>query len=92
MVGARLAATLPRAVLAIRMLQAHPRTGVGYLNFAARLPVYFHDTGVRPGGWAGESAVLAFAGIAVCSLFGEVLPVPAVLAAFLPTVTAAGGT
>jgi len=39
-----------------------------------------------------ESAVLAFARIAVCSLFGEVLLVPAVLAAFLLAVTATGDT
>jgi O-antigen ligase len=125
---------------AIRMFQAHPFTGVGYLNFAAELPAYFQDTGnystsviqfsslgfahntyltvlaetglvgailvgalavagwrmawvaVRSGEWAGESAMLAFVGIAVCSFFGEVLLVPAVLAAFLLVVNAAGGT
>lgn len=81
---------LPNSV--IRMFQAHSRTGVGYLNFAARLPAYIQDTGVRPGVWTGESAVLALAGIARCSLFGEVLLVPAVLAAFPLVVTAAGGT
>jgi O-antigen ligase len=47
---------------------------------------------LRSGEWAGESAVLAFVGIAVCSFFGEVLLVPAVLAAFLLVVNAAGGT
>ena len=47
---------------------------------------------MRPGVWTGENAVLALAGIAVCSLFGEVLLAPAVLAAFLLVVTAAGGT
>lgn len=36
--------------------------------------------------------MLAFARIAVCSLFGEVLLVPAVLAAFLLAVTATGDT
>jgi hypothetical protein len=36
--------------------------------------------------------VLALAGIARCSLSGEVLLVPAVLAAFPLVVTAAGGT
>ncbi len=36
--------------------------------------------------------MLAFAGIALCSVFGEVLLVPAVLAAFLLAVTATGGT
>jgi O-antigen/teichoic acid export membrane protein/O-antigen ligase len=125
---------------AIRMFEARPLTGVGYLNFAAELPAYFRDTGdystsaiqfsslsfahntyltvlaetglvgailvavlvvaawriawaaLRAGDWTGESAVLAFAGIAVSSFFGEVLLVPAVLAAFLLVLNAAGGT
>jgi O-antigen/teichoic acid export membrane protein/O-antigen ligase len=124
---------------AIRMFEARPLTGVGYLNFAAELPAYFRDTGdysasaiqfssldfahntyltvlaetglvgailagvlivagwrmawaaLRSRQWTGESAVLAFAGIAVCSFFGEVLLVPAVLAAFLLVLNAAGG-
>jgi O-antigen/teichoic acid export membrane protein/O-antigen ligase len=42
----------------------------------------------QSGDWAGEGAVLAFTGIAVCSVFGEVLLVPAVLAAFLLVVAA----
>lgn len=37
----------------------------------------------RDGDWAGESALLAFAGVGVCSLFGEPIFVPAVLAGFL---------
>jgi O-antigen ligase len=125
---------------AIRMFEARPLTGVGYLNFAAELPAYFRDTGgysasaiqfsslefahntylavlaetglvgailaavlvvagwrmawaaLRSRQWTGEGAVLAFVGIAVCSFFGEVLLVPAVLAAFLLVVNAAGGT
>jgi O-antigen ligase len=44
---------------------------------------------LRSGEWTGESAVLALVGIAVCSFFGEVLLVPAVLAAFLLVVNAA---
>jgi len=35
------------------------------------------------GNWAGESSVLAFIGIGVCSAFGEPLFEPAVLAAFI---------
>jgi O-antigen ligase len=45
---------------------------------------------MRAGDWAGEGAVLAFAGVGVCSAFGEVLFVPAVLAVFLLVVLAAG--
>jgi hypothetical protein len=45
----------------------------------------------RSGGWTGESAVLAFIGIAVCSAFGEVLLVPAVLAVFLLVAVGADG-
>jgi O-antigen/teichoic acid export membrane protein/O-antigen ligase len=37
----------------------------------------------RIGNWAGESSVLAFIGIGVCSAFGEPLFEPTVLAAFL---------
>lgn len=43
----------------------------------------------RSGDWAGESAILAFAGVGVCSAFGEVLLVPPILAAFLLAVLAA---
>lgn len=37
----------------------------------------------RIGNWAGESSILAFIGVGVCSLFGEPLLEPALLAAFL---------
>jgi O-antigen ligase len=43
----------------------------------------------RAGDWAGEGAVLAFAGAGVCSLFGEPLFDTAFLAAFLLVVAAA---
>jgi O-antigen/teichoic acid export membrane protein/O-antigen ligase len=42
----------------------------------------------RIGNWAGESSVLAFIGIGVCSAFGEPLFEPAVLAVFLLVVLA----
>jgi O-antigen/teichoic acid export membrane protein/O-antigen ligase len=42
----------------------------------------------RIGNWAGESSVLAFIGIGVCSVFGEPLFEPAMLAAFLLVVLA----
>jgi O-antigen/teichoic acid export membrane protein/O-antigen ligase len=124
---------------AIRMFDAHPLSGVGYLQFATQLPAYFTATGnydsflvqlnlldfphntfltvlsetgivggalalalitagwrrcwraMRAADWAGEGAVLAFIGVGVCSLFGEVLLVPAILIAFLLVVLAAGG-
>jgi len=44
---------------------------------------------MRAGDWAGDSAVLAFAGIGVCSVFGEPLFQAAVLAAFLLVILAA---
>jgi O-antigen/teichoic acid export membrane protein/O-antigen ligase len=123
---------------AIRMFDAHPLFGVGYLHFAGHLPAYFTGTGnydtfliqfsllefphntyltvlaetglvgsvlvlvlgaagwragwraMRAGDWAGEGAVLAFAGVGVCSAFGEVLLVPAVFIAFVVVVLAAG--
>jgi O-antigen ligase len=46
---------------------------------------------MRAADWAGEGAVLAFAGVGVCSAFGEVLLVPAVFIAFVVVVLAAGG-
>ncbi len=121
---------------ALRMFDAHPLLGVGYLNFAANLPAYFIDTGsygssivqfskldfahsiyltviaetglagavlvivlivigwrrawaaARASDWVGEGAVLSFAGMGVCSAFGEVLLVPAILAAFLLVILA----
>jgi O-antigen ligase len=124
---------------AIRMFDAHPVFGVGYLHFAAQLPAYFTDTGnydsflvrlslldfphntfltviaetglvggagvlalgaagwrrswraMRAADWAGEGAVLAFIGVGMCSVFGEVLLVPAVFIAFLLVVLAADG-
>jgi len=42
----------------------------------------------RIGDWAGESSILAFIGIGICSAFGEPLFEPAVLAAFLLVVLA----
>jgi O-antigen/teichoic acid export membrane protein/O-antigen ligase len=44
---------------------------------------------MRAGDWTGESAVLAFVGIGVCSVFGEPLFESAVLAAFMLIVLAA---
>jgi len=121
---------------ALRMFDAHPLFGVGYLNYAANLPAYFIDTGnygisivqfsqldfahntyltviaetglvgagmvaalvvlgwhrawaaARSGDWAGEGAVLGLAGLGVCSAFGEVLLVPAILAALLLVILA----
>jgi len=120
----------------LRMFDAHPLFGVGYLNYAANLPAYFIDTGnygisivqfsqldfahntyltviaetglvgagmvaalvvlgwhrawaaARSGDWAGEGAVLGLAGLGVCSAFGEVLLVPAILAALLLVILA----
>jgi O-antigen ligase len=46
---------------------------------------------MRAADWAGEGAVLAFAGVAVCSAFGEVLLVPAVFIAFVLVIMAADG-
>jgi O-antigen ligase len=46
---------------------------------------------MRAADWAGEGAVLAAIGVGVCSLFGEVLLVPAVFTAFLLVLLAAGG-
>lgn len=125
---------------AIRMFDAHPVFGVGYLNFAGQLPAYFQPTGHydsflvqlslldfahntflsvlaetgiigvvlvgalgvtgwrtawrawRAADWAGEGAVLVFIGVGVCSVFGEVLLVPAIFIGFLFVVLAAGGT
>jgi O-antigen ligase len=125
---------------AIRMFDAHPLFGVGYLRFAAQLPAYFTPTGnydaflvqfslldfphntfltvlaetgivgaalvlalgvagwrrgwraMRAADWAGEGAVLAVVGVGVCSMFGEVLLVPAVLTGFLLVLLAAGGS
>jgi O-antigen ligase len=123
---------------ALRMFDAHPLFGVGYLRFADQLPAYFTSSGnydsflvqlsmvdfahntlltvlaetglaggvlvlalgaagwcrgwraMRAADWAGEGAVLALVGIAVCSAFGEVLFVPAVLSVFLLVILAAG--
>jgi O-antigen/teichoic acid export membrane protein/O-antigen ligase len=46
---------------------------------------------MRAADWAGESTVLAFVGVGMCSVFGEVLLVPTILAAFLMVVLAADG-
>ncbi len=43
----------------------------------------------KSGDWAGEGALLAFVGVGVCSVFGEVLLVQPILAAFVLTVLAA---
>ena len=43
----------------------------------------------RAGDWAGEAAVLGFAGVGVCSAFGEVLLVLPILAGFVLVVLAA---
>jgi hypothetical protein len=42
----------------------------------------------RIGNWVGESSLLAFIGVGICSAFGEPLFEPAVLAAFLLVVLA----
>ncbi len=121
---------------ALRMFDAHPAFGVGYLNFATNLPAYYVNTGsydtfiiqfsqldfahntyltvlaetgltgavlvsifiamalrrawpaARSGDWAGEGALLAMAGVGVCSFFGEVLLVPPILTAFLLAILA----
>jgi O-antigen/teichoic acid export membrane protein/O-antigen ligase len=121
---------------ALRMFDAHPAFGVGYLNFATDLPAYYVNTGTydtfiiqfsqldfahntyltvlaetglagavlvgvliaialrrawpaaRSGDWAGEAALLAMAGVGVCSFFGEVLLVPPILTVFLLAVLA----
>ncbi|HEX9355133.1 MAG TPA: O-antigen ligase family protein, partial [Streptosporangiaceae bacterium] len=44
----------------------------------------------RAGEWVGEAAMLAVVGVGVCSAFGEVLLLPAVLAGFLLVVLAGG--
>jgi O-antigen/teichoic acid export membrane protein/O-antigen ligase len=122
---------------ALRMFEAHPLFGVGYLNFAPQISDYYINTGnydtfliqfskldfahniyltvlaetglfgavlvgtlilvggrrawsaARSGDWGGESALLVFVGVGVCSVFGEVLLVPPILAAFLLVVLAA---
>jgi O-antigen/teichoic acid export membrane protein/O-antigen ligase len=122
---------------ALRMFEAHPLFGVGYLNFAPQIPDYYINTGnydtfliqfsqldfahniyltvlaetglfgavlvgalilvgsrrawsaARSGDWGGESALLVGVGVGVCSVFGEVLLVPPILAAFLLVVLAA---
>lgn len=124
---------------ALRMFDAHPLFGVGYLNFSAQLPAYFRPTGnyniayiqfpllefahntfltilsqtgivgavgvgvlimlawrrswsaTRSGDWAGEAALLTMVGVGVCSIFGEVLLVPAILTGFLLVILAARG-
>lgn len=43
----------------------------------------------RSGDWAGEAALLAFIGVGICSVFGEVLLVQPILVAFLLAVLAA---
>lgn len=121
---------------ALRMFDAHPVLGVGYLHFAEHLPAYFLSSGdydsflvqfsmldhahntflttlaetgavgallvlalgatgwhrawraMRAADWVGEGAVLAFIGTGVCSAFGEVLLVPAILAMLLLVVLA----
>lgn len=122
---------------ALRMFDAHPLFGVGYLNFATQLPYYFQATGnynvayvqfpllefahntyltvlsqtgligaigvgalvtlawrrawsaSRTGDWCGEAALLTIIGVGVCSLFGEVLLVPAILCGFILVILAA---
>jgi O-antigen ligase len=122
---------------ALRMFEARPLFGVGYLNFAPQISDYYVNTGnydtfliqfsqldfahniyltvlaetglfgavlvgalilvgwrrassaARSGDWGGESALLVFVGVGVCSVFGEVLLVPPILAAFLLVVLAA---
>ncbi|MDQ0989420.1 O-antigen ligase family protein [Streptomyces sp. V3I7] len=122
---------------ALRMFEAHPAFGVGYLNFANHLPAYYHATGdyevmllqfpllhfahntyltvlsqtglvgaagigtlvvlgvrrawraARSGDPAGEPALLAMVGAGVCSLFGEVLLVPPLLAGLMLIILAA---
>ena len=125
---------------ALRMFDAHPIFGVGYLNFASQLSSYYINSGnydtfviqfplldfahntyltvlaetglvgallvgglmvmgwrrawvaARSGNWTGEGAVLGLVGVGICSIFGEVLLVSPILAAFLLMVLAADGT
>ncbi|MET7690722.1 O-antigen ligase family protein [Streptomyces sp. NPDC005483] len=122
---------------ALRMFEAHPLFGVGYLNFADQLPAYYQATGdyeimflqfpllefahntyltvlsqtglvgavgigaivvlgvrrawraIRSGDPAGEAALLAMVGVGVCSVFGEILLVPPLLAGLLLIILAA---
>ncbi|MEV0977933.1 O-antigen ligase family protein [Streptomyces sp. NPDC049915] len=122
---------------ALRMFEAHPLFGVGYLNFADQLPAYYQATGdyeimflqfpllefahntyltvlsqtglvgavgigaivvlgaqrawraIRCGDPAGEAALLAMVGAGVCSMFGEVLLVPPLLAGLVLIILAA---
>lgn len=122
---------------ALRMFEAHPVFGVGYLNFADQLPAYYRATGdyevmflqlpllefahntyltvlsqtglvgavgvgslavlgvrrarraIRSGDPAGEAALLAMIGVGICSLFGEVLLVPPLLAGLMLIILAA---
>ncbi|MBW8736003.1 MAG: O-antigen ligase family protein [Streptomyces turgidiscabies] len=121
---------------ALRVFEAHPVFGVGYLNFARQLPAYYQATGdyevmflqlpllefahntyltvlsqtglvgavgigslavlgalrtqraIRSGDPAGEAALLAMVGAGVCSLFGEVLLVPPLLAGLMLIIVA----
>ncbi|MFJ3305923.1 O-antigen ligase family protein [Streptomyces sp. NPDC086549] len=125
---------------ALRMFEAHPFFGVGYLNFAGQLSAYYRATGdyqvmllqfpllhfahntyltvlsqtglmgaagigalvvcgvrrarcaVRRGHFAGEAALLALFGAGVCSLFGEVLLEPPLLAGLMLIMLAARAT
>ncbi|MFF8973587.1 O-antigen ligase family protein [Streptomyces sp. NPDC014995] len=122
---------------ALRVFEAHPAFGVGYLNFANQLPAYYYATGdydvmllqfpllhfahntyltvlsqtglvgavgigslvvfgvrrawraARSGDPSGEAALLAMVGAGVCSLFGEVLLVPPLLAGLMLIILAA---
>ncbi|GAP48564.1 polysaccharide biosynthesis protein [Streptomyces azureus] len=125
---------------ALRIFEAHPAFGVGYLNFASQLPAYYQATGdyevmllqvpslnfahniyltvlsqtglvgivgigslvlfgarralhaARSGAPAGEAALLAMVGAGVCSLFGEVLLLPPLLAGLMLIILAAKPT
>jgi len=67
---------------ALRMFDAHPVLGVGYLNFAAQLPAYFYDSG-NYGISLVDFSSLDFAHNTYLTIAAETGAVGAVLAAAL---------
>jgi O-antigen ligase len=66
--------------------------GCGLVGFLVAVGWRKARAACRAGDWVGEAALLSFAGVGVCSMFGEVLLVPAILAAFLLIIMAAGSS